>query len=240
MRNSIITAVVLALAVNAGVVFALPLLAGAIENALPGRAPIEIRDVELVEIEESQPIPMISPSVPKEEVQVRQPSQPPSPREQKPPDRPPAQPGEWKRLPDMLRDADFDFDPDALMPTVDLALPVTSGSGSISDSGAGDAPPAREIRSLDEVDRRPMKVYHVQPVYPLSLLEASVESEVTLSLTIGADGTVDGVRVERGSGYRDFDTAAVEAVRRWRFSPALAGDRPTAVRAIQRIRFSLR
>ena len=64
MRNSIITAVVLALAVNAGVVFALPLLAGAIENALPGRAPIEIRDVELVEIEESQPIPMISPSVP--------------------------------------------------------------------------------------------------------------------------------------------------------------------------------
>ena len=238
MRNSIVTAVVLALAVNAGVVFALPLLAGAIENALPGRALLEIRDVELVEIEESQPIPMISPSAPKEEVQVKQPSQPPSPQEQKPPDRPPVQPGE--ELPDLLREVDFDFDPDALMPTVDLALPTASGAGPSADSGAGNAPPAREIRSLDEVDRRPMKVYHVQPVYPLSLLEAGVESEVMLSLTIGADGTVDGVRVERGSGYRDFDTAAIEAVRRWRFSPALVGDRPTAVRAIQRIRFSLR
>ena len=38
MRNSIVTAVVLALAVNAGVVFAFPLLAGALETAFPERA----------------------------------------------------------------------------------------------------------------------------------------------------------------------------------------------------------
>ena len=104
----------------------------------------------------------------------------------------------------------------------------------------GQAAPEKKIWSLDEVDRLPVKVRHVQPVYPAWALEQDIESEVTVSLTIGAEGDVRDVRVQKSSGYPDFDDAAVTAVSLWRFAPALVGDRAIAVRAKQTIRFSLR
>ena len=43
----------------------------------------------------------------------------------------------------------------------------------------------------------------------------------------------------RASGSRDLDRAAMQAVRRWRFEPAMAGGQPTVGQVIVPIDFNL-
>ena len=45
---------------------------------------------------------------------------------------------------------------------------------------------------------------------------------------VGVDGVPSEVSVGRSSGSRELDRAAVEAVRRWRFRPAMSGELPVS------------
>jgi len=54
-----------------------------------------------------------------------------------------------------------------------------------------------------------------------------VEGRLILSLTVGADGTVTGVRVTK-SLSAEMDAAAEAAVKQWRFKPAMACGKPVA------------
>lgn len=64
------------------------------------------------------------------------------------------------------------------------------------------------------------------PGYPSQALRRRIEGEVLLRVEVDARGRPARVRVERGSGARQLDAAAVSAVRRWRFEPALQGGEP--------------
>jgi TonB family protein len=241
MKKGIAASLILALAVNAGVLVALPLLAGALETAMPATPRFDLRDLELVDLRDDEPAPLVRVPADRDDVRVKKPEQKQAPRPDTPPSR--AEPEHGNTLPDLLKDIEFEFSPDALRPSVDLVLPaaaLASGPGTGSGTTAADASPEKSIHSLDDVERLPVRVYHIEPVYPRWALEQEVEGEVTLSLTIGRDGAVGDVSVEHSSGYEDFDRAAVEAVNLWRFAPALIGNRAIAVRAIQKIRFSLR
>lgn len=57
----------------------------------------------------------------------------------------------------------------------------------------------------------------VPPIYPLSARRRGIEGKVVLRAEIGADGTPSVVRVIRGSGHPELDTAARAAVEKWRF-----------------------
>ncbi len=46
---------------------------------------------------------------------------------------------------------------------------------------------------------------------------------MVLSIRIGSDGRVMELHVKRPSGIPTFDTAAVKALRQWRFTPAMSG-----------------
>jgi iron complex outermembrane recepter protein len=63
-------------------------------------------------------------------------------------------------------------------------------------------------------------------VYPTGHTEAA---RVVLRVTVNAQGTVDGVELIDSAGA-DFDRAAEEAVRRWKFAPALRDGQPFAAR----------
>jgi protein TonB len=65
------------------------------------------------------------------------------------------------------------------------------------------------------------------------------EGTVVLRVRVDAQGNAAEVAVAIGSGQPVLDQAAVEAVRRWRFSPALEGGRPVAMVHDVRIRFRL-
>lgn len=63
----------------------------------------------------------------------------------------------------------------------------------------------------------PAKMHHVAPVYPVLARTSRIQGRVIVEATIGVDGAVTDARVLRGVPL--LDAAAIEAVRRWRFTP---------------------
>ena len=59
----------------------------------------------------------------------------------------------------------------------------------------------------------------IKPRYPPQAMRQRHEGTVTLLVLVGVDGSVKDVKVEKSSGYRELDRAAMDAVRRWRFNP---------------------
>ena len=81
--------------------------------------------------------------------------------------------------------------------------------------------------------------YGALPRYPGSARRAGREGVVTVRVLVGADGNAASVTVRQRSGREDFDDAAVQAVKKWRFSPARRGKEPVASFHDVRIRFRL-
>ena len=76
----------------------------------------------------------------------------------------------------------------------------------------------------------------IRKYYPEAERRAGREGHVTMAMTVAADGTVSGLRVQT-SGGADFDAAALKAVSAMRFSPARKRGRPVPVEINQQIDF---
>jgi periplasmic protein TonB len=81
--------------------------------------------------------------------------------------------------------------------------------------------------------------YQVKPRYPDSARRQGIEGTVSLKVRVTERGVVGEVQVEQSAGYPDLDRAAVEAVRRWRFSPARHGNQPVAIWVLIPVTFKL-
>ncbi|MFM2094849.1 MAG: hypothetical protein RIS70_1973 [Planctomycetota bacterium] len=68
-----------------------------------------------------------------------------------------------------------------------------------------------------QTDSVPRPTFNVEPEYPRELLAQGVEGLVKLRVTVSAEGKPGTIRVHQSSGYAEFDSAAIAAVRRWRF-----------------------
>ncbi|HVR81036.1 MAG TPA: TonB family protein [Luteimonas sp.] len=71
------------------------------------------------------------------------------------------------------------------------------------------------------VNRAPEPLSRVQPAYPPEAFRNGETGTVVVRAQVGADGMPTGVNVARRSGSRDLDRAALDAVRQWRFKPAM-------------------
>lgn len=78
------------------------------------------------------------------------------------------------------------------------------------------------------------------PLYPAESRKAGEQGTVLLSVLVAEDGRPAGVQIQKGSGYARLDEAAVAAVKRWRFKPAVAGGRKVAARVEVPVRFRLK
>ncbi|MBI1249764.1 TonB family protein [bacterium] len=76
------------------------------------------------------------------------------------------------------------------------------------------------------------------PIYPLEAARNHWQGEVFLRLIVASDGQVSEVEIVRSSGYDILDEAAVEAVERWRGTPATQGGKPVSVVKYLPVRFS--
>lgn len=85
-----------------------------------------------------------------------------------------------------------------------------SGSGSGQGTGAGAGAPATP----------PYLLSSVEPRYPAAARNREIEGTVYVKMLVSAGGGVESAAVARSSGSSALDGAAVEAVYRWRFSPA--------------------
>ncbi len=82
-------------------------------------------------------------------------------------------------------------------------------------------------------------IRRVTPRYPVMARRLGVEGEVLLLLTIDEEGRLVDIEVLKGDSY-GFEEAAIEALRRSTFRPAMKDGRPTKTRATLRVRFQLR
>jgi protein TonB len=89
------------------------------------------------------------------------------------------------------------------------------------------------------VDRMPVPERQIKPRYPMSARRMGQSGQVLLRLFVDAEGAVREVNVVRAEPPGVFENASVEAVRRWRFSPALARGAAVGMWMTLPVRFSL-
>jgi protein TonB len=131
-----------------------------------------------------------------------------------------------------------------LVPPIDSASPgpprdgdATSGDPHGSSSGipgsTGDPLGGGDVGVVGPVELtgdmvRPVLLVKVEPSYPNVARRAGLGGRVTVRAVIAEDGSVESVEVFASTNPL-FDDAAVEAVRRWRYRPALMNGRPVRV-----------
>ena len=68
--------------------------------------------------------------------------------------------------------------------------------------------------------------HSVQPVYPRVAKEEGWEGIVLLQVLVQTSGIPGKITIRKSSGHQILDNAAIEAMRQWRFAPAMDGNFP--------------
>jgi protein TonB len=85
--------------------------------------------------------------------------------------------------------------------------------------------------------KRPVKTKDASPVYPPIAVISRVQGVVIIEATIGVDGAVQEAKVLRSIPL--LDSAALDAVRQWEFSPTLLNGEPVPVIMTVTVQFML-
>ena len=101
---------------------------------------------------------------------------------------------------------------------------ASTGTGN-SEAGSG-AGTGRGVRNSEGQYRQARTSDAPKPKYPESARRDGKEGRVLLRVLVNEEGRTASVQVNRSSGVESLDQAALEAIERWRFSPARLGDRP--------------
>lgn len=114
-----------------------------------------------------------------------------------------------------------------------VSRPVTASSSGGTRLLRDSTAEAESVRSKVRTGNNP------RPDYPRAAREAGWEGTVVLQILVLPDGTAGNVTLHKPSGYSILDEAALSAVRRWRFIPAMDGNFPVQSVARLPIRFDL-
>lgn len=123
-------------------------------------------------------------------------------------------------------------------------LTLASGGriGGTGRPGAGPVAggPAREDNafSIAEIDQKPRVIVQISPAYPSELRAKKTQGEVWLLFVVDAHGRVNRVRVEKAS-HPAFAKPAIDAVKQWKFDPAIRGGQKVTCKMRLPIRFTL-
>lgn len=95
-----------------------------------------------------------------------------------------------------------------------------------------------EIFDPSKLDQQPQARAKVPPQYPFEMRRAGITGEVLVEFIVDSNGDVRNAFAVRSS-QREFETAAVQAVSKWKFRPGKKGGRAVNTRMQQPISFSL-
>ncbi len=104
---------------------------------------------------------------------------------------------------------------------------AAAGSGIARDRGPPPAPREPVVYEIGDVDELPIARSIVKPIYSDIARDAQVEGLVVVRALVDAEGRVDRVQIEQSIPL--LDDGAMEAARRFRFTPARRAGRPVAV-----------
>ncbi len=130
---------------------------------------------------------------------------------------------------------------EVVIPQPRSADPVPFDPGPIGPAKAESAPepaiePKRDpVRTEAQIDGRS----RLQPSYPPAEERAAVEGSVTVIVTIGADGRVKDVERVRAASDAFYRATEQQALRHWRFKPAMVDGKPVESRKTMTVHFRL-
>ncbi len=110
-------------------------------------------------------------------------------------------------------------------------------SGRIGGKGGGGlGADMDQAFSMADLDQKPRAVYQPAPVYPAALRSRKIDGVVTVIFVVDANGRVANAKVEKSSDPA-FDKPALDAVRKWKFEPAVKEGRKVSAKMRAPIRF---
>jgi protein TonB len=201
--------------------------------------PVAQRPVELVMVEVAKPPPP-PPEPPKEEPPK---PPPPKPKAVKPPpikvaEAPKPQPPPPQEAPPPPNEPPPEQPAKPPPLVVGMTMSSTTAAGTfaapVGNTSYGRVDPTardpKEVKAYSapkytpiyQVDREPTVASEVKIPYPEEARRAGIEGTVTLSITIDPDGRVVNAKIVSGPGY-GLNEAARDAIKRFRFKPAIKG-----------------
>lgn len=103
------------------------------------------------------------------------------------------------------------------------------------------APPKQEV--VEEKEEPPKfgvaYLNNPAPEYPKLAKRAGEEGRVLLKVLVSVEGRPESVEISKGSGFERLDTAAMNAVKQWRFVPARKGEKTISAYVMVPLAFTL-
>ena len=103
----------------------------------------------------------------------------------------------------------------------------TAPSAPVAGPAAPPAPPAPVVEKVSAPVAGADYGDRPDPIYPDHAQEMGWEGKVLLKVHVQANGKPSTVTIAKSSGHQELDDAAVKAVTKWTFKPAMRGDTPT-------------
>ena len=94
------------------------------------------------------------------------------------------------------------------------------------------AAPAQNSPAMAGNDTSPIAISRPAPKYPREALLRGTSGTVRVQATVAPDGSIERMEIVQSSGDRYLDRAALEAVRRWRFTPATHNGQPVSATVV--------
>ena len=116
---------------------------------------------------------------------------------------------------------------------------ATGGRIGGTGKGGGEEQGSEEAFSMSEIDQRPRPIQQVAGTFPQEMRSKSVEGVVTLIFIVDETGRVVNPRVEKSS-HPAFEAPALEALRQWKFEPAVKSGKRVSCRMRVPMRFQPR
>lgn len=113
-------------------------------------------------------------------------------------------------------------------------IPTQIGTG---DGSGGNG--LSNVFSLSDLDQIPQAIVQTPPQFPYDQKRQGVDrAEVIVGFVVEADGRVTNLMVEHSS-HREFESAALAGVAKWKFRPGIKSGRKVATRMRVPLRFAL-
>lgn len=110
------------------------------------------------------------------------------------------------------------------------------GRGAPGAKGGGGVDETDEAFAAAELDQKPRPIFQTPPAYPAELRGKRIEGVVQIYFIIDAQGRVVDPRIEQ-TPHPAFIKPALDAVKKWRFEPAMRGGKKVASKMKVPIRF---
>jgi protein TonB len=99
------------------------------------------------------------------------------------------------------------------------ATPPVATAAPPAETAPAPAPAAAPAAEPVARSSTPVGVRTPQPEYPREAVRAGITGEITVEISIAANGSVSGVRVVRAQPRGTFERGVISTVRGWQFEP---------------------